>query len=444
MKVKLSNVHPNPHRRIGEYPIREEKITFLMESITSTTFWDNIVAREHPRNSGKVEIAYGHHRLEALRRLYEPDREIELIIREIDDAMMLQMMARENMEEYQTSVSVEHETVRAVIEAYDAGIIDLGEVPRDTPTHQIRHAPSFVQGDVTPDREPRPYTAKMVAAFLGWHDKRAQFALGALELIEQGYLRADVFAGLGYDHSRAVITEARKDRTSAETSARLEAKEAEAARKRKAAADEAKVKAERERKARDAKAAEAAKANRPVDKRRHEDAASRAAADALAAKQESDKAATQQAAATKRAETHRDRGRASATAASAKVAKDLREGKIGVQGAADSAWTAREQVRAKAKPLPNIDKHAADVATQIEQVMSKHHDPRAKRLEELIEHREHMTDRSRQGLVDALGWVIKRATQYQERLAPTTIDFDHAVVEAELVAVNGTPTALEG
>ena len=63
MKVELKNVYANPFRNMERYPIHKQKILQLKNSIQSTEFWDNIVARE--REGGGIEIAYGHHRLAA-------------------------------------------------------------------------------------------------------------------------------------------------------------------------------------------------------------------------------------------------------------------------------------------------------------------------------------------------------------------------------------------
>jgi len=100
MKVKLKLIKPNPYRDMKHYPIDEGKVDLLRESIRKTGFWDNIVARE---TEGKYEIAYGHHRLLALQKEFNPDKEIDLIIKGIDDADMIRIMADENDEYYGTS-----------------------------------------------------------------------------------------------------------------------------------------------------------------------------------------------------------------------------------------------------------------------------------------------------------------------------------------------------
>src|SRR6266853_986608 len=116
----IKDIKPNPFRHISRYPIRREKVAALRESLRKTGFWDNVVARA---NNGKVEIAYGHHRLVALKEEFGANHKVNLIIRDLDDEHMIQIMARENMEEWGTSASVEQETIRAVVEAYAEGLI---------------------------------------------------------------------------------------------------------------------------------------------------------------------------------------------------------------------------------------------------------------------------------------------------------------------------------
>ena len=67
MKYQLKDVRPNPFRRSEKYPILKEKVEELVESIQTTGFWENIVGREV---DGKLQVAYGHHRLEALKKVY--------------------------------------------------------------------------------------------------------------------------------------------------------------------------------------------------------------------------------------------------------------------------------------------------------------------------------------------------------------------------------------
>ena len=115
MKVEVKNLRPNPFRRIKTYPIDRDKIRALKISINETTFWDNIVAR---KNNGKFEIAYGHHRLVALKEL--GIKKVDIPVRQFDDAMMIRIMANENLDDWSLRPAVIHETVLTTKEFLDA------------------------------------------------------------------------------------------------------------------------------------------------------------------------------------------------------------------------------------------------------------------------------------------------------------------------------------
>src|SRR3982750_4845471 len=110
-KVKLADLNPNPYRDIGVYPFKREKIDALKISIDDTGFWDNILAREY---NGQIQIAYGHHRLKALHEMYGEfgDFEVDIPVKDISDADMIKIMARENMEEWNTEPAIIDETVK--------------------------------------------------------------------------------------------------------------------------------------------------------------------------------------------------------------------------------------------------------------------------------------------------------------------------------------------
>ena len=140
----LSKIKPNPFRYMDRYPIQRDKVEALKQSFRKTGFWENIVAREV---KGDAEIAYGHHRLVALQEEIGQRGKVPLVIKDLNDEAMLQMMARENMDEWRTSAVVEQETVRAVVEVYAAGRVALPGIPKDTKRTVIRYAPSYVQGE---------------------------------------------------------------------------------------------------------------------------------------------------------------------------------------------------------------------------------------------------------------------------------------------------------
>lgn len=114
MKVKVSQLKPNPYRRMNHYPIDREKVEALKNSISETEFWDNILARQ---TSDGFEIAYGHHRLFALQEL--GIKEVEIPVKNLSDSRMLQIMANENHDDWHSSPAVINETVAAAKEYLD-------------------------------------------------------------------------------------------------------------------------------------------------------------------------------------------------------------------------------------------------------------------------------------------------------------------------------------
>lgn len=92
MKIKVEDLEPNPFRKMATYPIDRAKIKALKASIREKTFWDNILVR---KDKGKFQLAYGHHRWIALKELGIKD--IDVPVRDIDDATMVKIMAEENL-----------------------------------------------------------------------------------------------------------------------------------------------------------------------------------------------------------------------------------------------------------------------------------------------------------------------------------------------------------
>lgn len=194
--VKLKDLHANPYRRMATYPMRPEKVAALVQSIKTNEWWENIEVRRAPDGKG-YQIAYGHHRLEALRKLYKPDDEVRVMRRELSAAQMLRRMADENLDYAGNDALIDIETVGAVIETYGAGHIDLSPLPEQTPKSWIR----TVGGT-------RSYTILSVARFLGWTDMdrekshqekaddRATVAFQAWHAIQDGYVKLADFHAL--------------------------------------------------------------------------------------------------------------------------------------------------------------------------------------------------------------------------------------------------------
>lgn len=103
--VKLTDIASNPFRNEESYVYDEQKIKALAESIGDTSFWENLLARK--TKTGQVELAYGHHRLMALKMLVSEGlkefEEIKLNIRpetQLTDERMLKIFAQENKDDW--------------------------------------------------------------------------------------------------------------------------------------------------------------------------------------------------------------------------------------------------------------------------------------------------------------------------------------------------------
>ena len=234
---RVSDIQPNPFRHLSRYPIKQEKVDALRESLRTTGFWENVVARLGDK--GQPELAYGHHRHIALAEEFGADAEVSLNIRKLDDETMLKIMVRENMEEWDTSAEVVIETIRAVVEAHAAGQITLNRPEKNVPSDVVIYAPSFTPG--TPSNATRssdkPYTIQSLALFLGWilpsgvPADRARYGINVLQSIEQGNLTEDAVSGLTVTEIKATITEGRRALKRRKASAKIADKEAAIAEK---------------------------------------------------------------------------------------------------------------------------------------------------------------------------------------------------------------------
>ena len=156
-ECKTAAILPNPYRKIDRYKLDADKIEALIQSYGSTGFWDGSI-QARPTKNGKVEIAFGHHRVEAARQT--GIKTLGLSVGPLTNETMLRMMADENREEFKHDRLVSMETIAAVVEAYGAGDIELEPVPRDTRKDLIY--------EVTGVTSSKPYTLATISRFLGW------------------------------------------------------------------------------------------------------------------------------------------------------------------------------------------------------------------------------------------------------------------------------------
>jgi hypothetical protein len=210
MKISITDLRPNPFRRLDRYPVSREKIEALKASIKDTGFWDNLVCREAPDGRG-YQLGYGHSRHETLKELAKTDpafKFIDIPVRALSDETMLKMMAQENRLEWAGSATIEQETVRTTVEAFANGKIKLAKATEGSLS--LRLAPSFVRSTNKSLRPDLFYTAETIKDFLGFPLARVEAALSALAAVETGAVDKDDLEGLSVYQADVVAREVRR------------------------------------------------------------------------------------------------------------------------------------------------------------------------------------------------------------------------------------------
>ena len=110
--VRLLDIDPNAMRDLDRYPFNAKKIEALRRSIRDLGLWEGVIGR---RKGNRVEIAFGHHRIEAVRQELGEDAEANVIVRDLSDRDMVEFMGRENAEAYNTDFLI-------LLETWEAGV----------------------------------------------------------------------------------------------------------------------------------------------------------------------------------------------------------------------------------------------------------------------------------------------------------------------------------
>jgi GGDEF domain-containing protein len=185
IKAKIEKIKPNPFRLLDKYPYDARKLETLRSSIEETGFWEGVVARAA---GDEFQIAFGHHAIEAARRLEL--KTVPLVVRDLSDEQMLRLMSRKKPEDYQTSFLIP-------LEMWEATSNYLAALS-----------------------EPQVKTIE-VARFLGWTSigksgayeseklgKAARAASAALYLIKDGYNTYEDFEGLNVAAAGQIVEQA--------------------------------------------------------------------------------------------------------------------------------------------------------------------------------------------------------------------------------------------
>lgn len=124
-KININSILSNPYRNFPAYPLDKKNINNLVKSIKSTGYWGNILVRPHPSQKNRYELAYGHHRIEALKRL--DYKKIDVQIREIPDHEMILIMTDENRTQYGNTTAIFNHAIGSAREYLDDLLDQYGD-----------------------------------------------------------------------------------------------------------------------------------------------------------------------------------------------------------------------------------------------------------------------------------------------------------------------------
>jgi ParB-like chromosome segregation protein Spo0J len=143
MKIAISNIDHNPHRDMKRNPLDKAQVKTIVESINRNNWGENVIVRKHPTQKGRYQLAYGHHRLAALKNLGV--EQAEFIVKEVDDWAMYTWMVDENESQREVSPAL-------IFENIEAGINFLEPIVRECETAEEFNSlvPRGTDG-ITPD-----------------------------------------------------------------------------------------------------------------------------------------------------------------------------------------------------------------------------------------------------------------------------------------------------
>jgi hypothetical protein len=112
--IDIKKIDPNPWRDFSLYPIDDVQVEKLMSSMGGTGgMWNGLPVRKHPDKEDRYQLAMGHHRLEALRRLKAKEVHVEIARR--DDDAMLNIMVTENATQQVNNAAAALDSVASIV-----------------------------------------------------------------------------------------------------------------------------------------------------------------------------------------------------------------------------------------------------------------------------------------------------------------------------------------
>lgn len=303
MKIQVSAIRPNPHRNFQHNPIREEQVVKLVESIGRTGFWDNVVVR---KAGDGYQLAYGHNRMEAVRRA--GITEVDIPVRELSDWDMFLCMVDENNTQQNVTTEIVMENIGVgahLLESYIREVetadefAELVKSARPAPDAQKWKPQDFerIRNSVLSGCG---VGKDLITTYIPDASKSNSVVSTVLEALygEQRKKReAEKAEALKAAAEKAAAEQSARQAEQAAAAARRAEQEATAAAARRQAEQKAKDEAEQRRRQEEAAAAE----RKAEQARAEEEAATRRAADAAARQKKAEQEAAEHEVAVKRA-----------------------------------------------------------------------------------------------------------------------------------------------
>ena len=96
-QIILKDISPNPFKKfINGGKMNEDTIAKLIEGFKQTKFHANLCAR---RNEKEIELIYGHHRLEAAKKVYGKDNTVKTCEEGIKQKQITKILSRDKNRE---------------------------------------------------------------------------------------------------------------------------------------------------------------------------------------------------------------------------------------------------------------------------------------------------------------------------------------------------------
>lgn len=198
VRVPITSILPNPYRDLELFPIVQDKVDGLIESIKDTGFWTGLRARWQSDQAiaaplkvvdgiaiapegALIELMFGHHRLDAAKACGYTHIDISVV--PANDTLMLKAMANENKGDWTSGSYVLLETVRQVKKT----LVDQANAYETFNDYQEAGL-SFFKDSSAFKRGKSTIGFKNIRKFLGetWSESDVRNANNVLEDIELG------------------------------------------------------------------------------------------------------------------------------------------------------------------------------------------------------------------------------------------------------------------